>query len=510
MGVPNPSESGSIGHMPTTFEVLSPDGGPIFLAALPNERGKGAPHHQYVRSDADLERFLADYDRPGYALYHTAAILKNGEWRNKANVRATLFVWGEVDFKDHPDIAPDEIVRRLNNIPLRPTFCVFSGHGIHLYWMLKEEEDASPGDGQRRVEEVLRLIANYIGGDPHVAETARLLRLPGSHNTRKAGENLLVRFEDVDLGRKYDLSELTDFLLEAHPIMPAPTPSEVREGSGDGSESDMSAEAALEAMRFKGRPCIHYTQLRATAKLISDGKLVTDIVASVLAATRKAVEGDSNVKDWDWQNEERATLQMCLDWINKRKKAGEDLSHTLPDSAHDKWRAIIDQGGQPNVFLNRWGVAVRSAPNGNGNGSADRGDDGADDMPNDGAPNDAPKAPLILRPFEPFDPAELPTREFLFGKHYQRRTVSGTVAPGGTGKSSLVMVESISMATGRDILGVGAPKERARVWYHNGEDNTLELKRRLAAICQFYNIPMEELRGVVLYDLGDRGAPPGC
>src|SRR5262245_407769 len=82
------------------------------------------------------------------------------EWRNKANVRATLFVWGEVDFKDHePDIKPDEIVRCLNNIPLRPTFFVFSGHGIHLYWMLKEEEDASPGDGQRRIEGVLRLIA---------------------------------------------------------------------------------------------------------------------------------------------------------------------------------------------------------------------------------------------------------------------------------------------------------------------------------------------------------------
>src|SRR5262249_39678455 len=90
--------------------------------------------------------------------------------------------------------------------------------------------------------EVLRLIANYIGGDPQVAETARLMRLPGSHNTRKAGENLPVTLQDVDLNRRYDLTELTDFLLEAHPIMPAPTISKAEEDSGDGSESGMSVE----------------------------------------------------------------------------------------------------------------------------------------------------------------------------------------------------------------------------------------------------------------------------
>jgi RecA-family ATPase len=68
------------------------------------------------------------------------------------------------------------------------------------------------------------------------------------------------------------------------------------------------------------------------------------------------------------------------------------------------------------------------------------------------------------------------------------------VAPGGTGKSSLVMVESISMATGRELLGE-KPPERLRTWYHNGEDNLEELNRRLAGICQHYDIPLEELEG---------------
>ncbi len=39
------------------------------------------------------------------------------------------------------------------------------------------------------------------------------------------------------------------------------------------------------------------------------------------------------------------------------------------------------------------------------------------------------------------------------------------------------------------------PEERLRVWYHNGEDNLDEIRRRIGAICQHYRIPQEELRG---------------
>src|SRR5262245_34230284 len=79
----------------------------------------------------------------------------------------------------------------------------------------------------------------------------------------------------------------------------------------------------------------------------------------------------------------------------------------------------------------------------------------------------------------------------------------GTVAPGGTGKSSLEMVEGVSMATGRNLLGE-EPRERVRVWYHNGEDNMDELNRRLAAICQYYDIPLEELPGWFFMTSGTR------
>jgi hypothetical protein len=46
----------------------------------------------------------------------------------------------------------------------------------------------------------------------------------------------------------------------------------------------------------------------------------------------------------------------------------------------------------------------------------------------------------------------IPRREFYLGKQYQRGAVSGTMAPGGRGKSSLVLVEAVAMATGRGLL----------------------------------------------------------
>jgi RecA-family ATPase len=62
------------------------------------------------------------------------------------------------------------------------------------------------------------------------------------------------------------------------------------------------------------------------------------------------------------------------------------------------------------------------------------------------------------------------------------------------GKSSLVLVECVAMATARNLLGE-QPTEQLRIWLHNGEDPLEEIHRRLAAICQHYKIPQEELQG---------------
>jgi RecA-family ATPase len=102
-----------------------------------------------------------------------------------------------------------------------------------------------------------------------------------------------------------------------------------------------------------------------------------------------------------------------------------------------------------------------------------------------------PKERFTLNWLKPFNPLLIPQREWVYGKHYQRGTVSLTAAPGGMGKSSMDLVEAIAMATGRDLLGE-QPQEKLKIWFHNGEDPLIETLRRVAAVCQHFKIPMEE------------------
>ena len=92
------------------------------------------------------------------------------------------------------------------------------------------------------------------------------------------------------------------------------------------------------------------------------------------------------------------------------------------------------------------------------------------------------------------DPLTIACRTFLYGKHYVRKFASVTVAPGGLGKSTLVLAECIAMATGRAILGI-KPAGLLKVVYFNAEDPFEEIQRRVLAICQHYDIDQSELVG---------------
>jgi hypothetical protein len=109
--------------------------------------------------------------------------------------------------------------------------------------------------------------------------------------------------------------------------------------------------------------------------------------------------------------------------------------------------------------------------------------------------------PIKATPFVLMDPSTIPTRKWLYGRHYVRRFVSTTVAPGGLGKSSLGIVEALSMVTARDLLGVKV-REPLRVWLWNGEDPMDELNRRIAAACLHYGISEADIAGRLFVDSG--------
>jgi RecA-family ATPase len=76
------------------------------------------------------------------------------------------------------------------------------------------------------------------------------------------------------------------------------------------------------------------------------------------------------------------------------------------------------------------------------------------------------------------DPANIPLRDWLYGRLLIRKFVTATIAPGGLGKSSLITAETISQVSGKDLLGV-TPNDQLRVWPWNQEDQKEETQRKI-------------------------------
>jgi hypothetical protein len=80
----------------------------------------------------------------------------------------------------------------------------------------------------------------------------------------------------------------------------------------------VDVDARLDGMRYEGpgESSVHGTQIACTAALLNRGVDVEEIVAKVLAATRRAA-GEDGAR-WDWAREERDIRAMCASWVRKK------------------------------------------------------------------------------------------------------------------------------------------------------------------------------------------------
>jgi RecA-family ATPase len=286
------------------------------------------------------------------------------------------------------------------------------------------------------------------------------------------------------------LNHLAETLIEQHEfqVESAPPYSENDTPTARGARVD--AEAELAAMRYRPNAgVVNDTHCRVIPSLLRRGHEPDEVIDMVVAGTMSMAR-ELNL-GWSHAAEVAQVTARCVSTLRRMQK-GDDYTLTppwLPTEYIEEWARIVASGKRPLFTRNGAGWHLRAY--------GDKPHEDAPAEPGTSAKKNGtapPKRILVLRPFVKFDPAALPPRAWLYGKHYQRRTVSLTAGPGGMGKSSLEMVELLSMATGRNLLGE-QPMERLRVWLHNGEDPMEEMLRRLAAVCQHYKIPQEELQG---------------
>jgi AAA domain len=114
---------------------------------------------------------------------------------------------------------------------------------------------------------------------------------------------------------------------------------------------------------------------------------------------------------------------------------------------------------------------------------------------------EAPK-PIIATPYMWVEPEDLPERDLLYAGRLQRKVVTCTAAPGGTGKSSLIIGEQLAMVSNRALYGhlpIGGP---LRNWYWNLEDPEAEIQRRIQSAALHFGLTRDDLGGRLFVNNG--------
>lgn len=94
-----------------------------------------------------------------------------------------------------------------------------------------------------------------------------------------------------------------------------------------------------------------------------------------------------------------------------------------------------------------------------------------------------------------FTETDIPKRDWVMEGRYIGGFISLIIAPGGVGKSSLSMLDAVSVATGNLLSGAKIIK-KGPVWIYNTEDPMDELKRKIIAIAKHHNLLSKDLHDI--------------
>jgi len=281
--------------------------------------------HVATRNRDEAGAFIRKWDRAKRGVFVCVSTIKVNQKRNKDGVAEICFLHADIDFKDVID-DPETILRRLKTLPLPPSMIISSGNGYHIYWLFKESIIVG-GPSDCRAHRSRAEISMRYGrpGDMLVTQVAALMRVVGSHNSKRGEWKEVVVVDNT--GHRYELDDLEEeMLFITSPIVlrkqrPQPTLGQINPfldvAESLGFKPPIDVEKRLSAMVYMGGgdAGVHATQLAVSASLLNAGTEIDAVVSLLLDATRAAAAGYG--ERWNWKKEERRLRQMCVDWLKK-------------------------------------------------------------------------------------------------------------------------------------------------------------------------------------------------
>ena len=195
------------------YETVPEGTGVVELRAFGNDGGMVG--RLFTESPEEI-RYFARKAHPNSQVgaFFGVALRKPGSTTGKKqDVSVIPALWADIDVvKMGWDM--DRTLGMLKMHELRPSAVVNSGNGLHAYWCLDQPvllDDDHPHDLQvRELETTMGRLAHVFGGD-NTHDITRVLRLPGSWNT-KGGKPKLVKvaFAEWQVYRLHELQDMTD------------------------------------------------------------------------------------------------------------------------------------------------------------------------------------------------------------------------------------------------------------------------------------------------------------
>jgi hypothetical protein len=503
---------------------------------------EGGMRQIVVRDLEEAEEILLNGSVQGFNAYHACAtfLTEQGVWdpqadkgkgkwvvRTPANIAWLRVFWSDIDLGPKGYATLDEAWNAVDAfchaVGLPAPLLIDSGGGTHIYWPLLV---AIKYDRWLRVARSLKaaMIKFGLKIDPaRTADGASILRPPETKNFKYTHTPLV---EMGDLPDKIAVDELEE-KLGAYNGRRSNGHAEAGPLAFQGLSNITSNSATLVRGR-ENRPNI----ARAIGAIYGAQQCSLDLISRHCKQVGRFAFDPTEPDEPDVYNliglagycEDAGPI---LRWIAgeraaARRRYGSDVEHY-----HKKWAQWQSNAAGPTTCKQFEGTNIGGCEgcphagqitspaqlgrsSGKNGGKASSGDGiVGEQQPSFQQPSfqqppfqRPPPSDIVPTAYVARDFATIPRRQWLYGQHHIRRYVSGTIAPGGMGKTAQAIVEGISMAIGKDLLNAGVPINRSRVWYWNGEDPREEMDRRIAAVCLYYNIDPKELEGWLFIDSG--------
>ncbi|MDD5604214.1 MAG: DUF927 domain-containing protein, partial [Eubacteriales bacterium] len=136
---------------------------------------------------------------------------------------ADIDIKGKAHAKEELPETKEQAIEFLNSLPVKPSISVWSGNGIHAYWLLDKPFKISNDEDRERISGLISGWGTYInkmGAEKNwkidnVYDLARVLRVPGTVNHKLADGEMCSVIENT--GERYDISVFEPYRMVQPP-----------------------------------------------------------------------------------------------------------------------------------------------------------------------------------------------------------------------------------------------------------------------------------------------------